>query len=186
MYSVFISKEIGPKKLNIIKEIIQKYDAIITDDINEANLIVENNLSMLNMSPTQPKTITADCLILMNDDLINFNYLSNIFLRNKTFDFINCSDDTINQCTILIKTMDDKISKENPDYYLTDTFIKEKIPNCVHVNWLYQLQHSSTYIFPHNYLSCTKNFNSPKTNKKSLQKVFKISKNIILIIQLVS
>lgn len=170
MYSVFISKEIGPKKLNIIKEIIQKYDAIITDDINEANLIVENNLSMLNMSPTQPKTITADCLILMNDDLINFNYLSNIFLRNKTFDFINCSDDTINQCTILIKTMDDKISKENPDYYLTDTFIKEKIPNCVHVNWLYQLQHSSTYIFPHNYLSCTKNFNSPKTKQKIITK----------------
>lgn len=95
----------------------------------------------MKMSPTQPKTITSNCFLLMNEDLINpflyennFNYLNNLFLRNKTFDFINCTEDVIKQCTLLIKTMDGKITNPNPDYYLTDKYNDDKIQNCVDVN----------------------------------------------------
>lgn len=178
MNSVYISRHLSSNKIRIIKEILKKYNAIYTDNRNEANLVIEKILPF-NITPNQPKTITARCLFLMDVDLINpftyeshFNYLNNLFLRNKTFDFINCSENMIKQCTELIMSMDGTISKDNPSYFLTEIYSDEQKMNCVHVDWIFHLQYSDTYIYPNIYLAnAQKNkHQEPKLAKKISEK----------------
>lgn len=97
------------------------------------------------------------------------NILINLFLKNKTFSFYNCTDATIKNCSKLIQMMDGSITKENPDYYLIELDTKPNFPNCVLVDWIYRLKCSNEYIFPQNFVNYNKKAVHPKRPAKNLK-----------------
>ena len=159
MHSVYLSPDIQQKKISKINMIISKYDGLIVEDQSQANLIIKNKTSPFDSHPTA-QIISTQCLFMMDNELINpltYNYsfkcLNNIFLKNKSFSFHNCSLIHIQQCSIYIKMMDGELNDESPNYYLVENTINPPYTNCVLIDWIYALQNSSVYINPSNYAS---------------------------------
>ena len=175
MYSAFVDTQISQSDLLHIQQIITKYDGIITDDSENADIIIKNNGFIIDLV-LRRKIYTINCIYTMEKELINpftytgqSNILINLFLKNKTFSFYNCTDATIKNCSKLIQMMDGSITKENPDYYLIELDTKPNFPNCVLVDWIYRLKCSNEYIFPQNFVNYNKKAVHPKRPAKNLK-----------------
>lgn len=80
------------------------------------------------------------------------NVIINLHLRNKSLSFVDCSDEEVNHCSVLIKMMCGKVKKSNPDYYLTSKKSNENVTYIL-VDWIYALQGSTSYVFPQDFLA---------------------------------
>ena len=170
----YIDKTVAEKQRYHISQIITNYGGSICKKIEEANIIVVNNIySECYCTYANVKLVLSyRCLIEMENEAINpfkykakSRYLQNIYLHNKTFDFVDVPENQIKNLTFIINSMDGIITNENPEYYLSiDTPSNENL-NCVSINWIYTLQHSSLYVNPKDYLIINQLF--PKKANKS-------------------
>ena len=165
------------KACNIIKH----FEGEITCLKEKANLIIKHDISISERSERSIRTISSKCLMMFYREVINpFSYnsenlcLQNIFLRNKSFCFINCSEANFKRFSNMIHNMDGNISNENPDFFISDKLdIELETLNCISVNWIEVLYNSSFYRYPQKYLI---------TNLKQLKEKVEIktSENSIL------
>lgn len=155
----YIEPLISEKKKKTVSDIIVKFGGSITTSESKANIIIRRKLFICDHSTTKTKSYSVKCIEMMDKEVINpftfscdSNAIINLHLRNKSFSFVNCSDEVVKQCSALIQMMCGKIKKNNPNYFLTSIRSKENA-TCILTDWLYALQNSSSYIFPHDFLA---------------------------------
>lgn len=180
MNKAFVLSSLPDDEIKKIGSLISKYNGELCSNVEEADLIIVENISYRDYSSDEFKRfkakliLTYRCLLNMDFELINpftykteKRYLQNIFLRNKSFCFIDTAEATIKHCTYLIDIMDGQVFQTSPDYYITDSKESKKDHICISTSWLYSLQNSSVYIYPNNFVV---NKESNKSNSIKLVK----------------
>ena len=172
MSTAFIDPSMPDKKQKMAHDIISKYNGLITKTKSDADIIIQDLISIFDYQNAQIRTYSLKCLQTLDKELLNpFTFqteskcLMNLHLRNKTFNFINCSEKVAKICTIYILMMDGKIQKNNPDYYLTDNKSIEENSEYISTDWIYSLVNSSLYIYPQKYLVKNLSKFMPKQSK---------------------
>lgn len=162
MLSAYIDKTIKESQLAHAISIITRNNGMVVEDKDKADLIVKKIVTISD-NASKSKIYSLNCLFMMEKELINpFTYkgqskvLINLFLKNRSFSFYQCSALNVKNCSILIQMMDGVINNENPDYYLTELNSKTIYPNSVLISWIYALRVSPIFIFPQQFFILTK------------------------------
>ena len=189
MKKLYASPTFSASKIDNIKKIIARYDGELCSNMQEANIIVLDQITYgIKFSRDYEKIkakliISYLCLQNMDFELMNpFTYktsqkfLQNTYLRNKTFSFINTSDKTTKACTNIINSLDGKVVNENADYYLSELKEPCQGKTIISISWLYALQFSSCYLQPFLFIIEKKRNNEKEIHiEKKRNKVIKIS-----------
>ena len=109
MIPVFIQNCFSNKEMKDITDIIFKYKAYIVDSKDQANIIIQKNITIFDFTQATSTIMSKRFLNIMDNEMLNpFLYksqskcLMNNYLLNKTFSFLHCSQETISRISPMI------------------------------------------------------------------------------------
>ena len=178
MIAIYIDESFNARETKEIKEIIHKYNGVQVENIQQAEIVIQKTITVLDINRSNIKIYSKKFLTMMDNELINpltyqskSNCLINNYLKNKTFGFYNLTDAEMHRYKALIKMMDGEINSINPEYLIANKHLSSnKDPineNIILVSWIDALIGSTKYIYPKKFLLT--NMNDSDYSKKKEQ-----------------